>query len=239
MERHGFRWPRPATLIAAVALFASIGAGSVYAAVRIDGRQIRARSLPGNRIKPHSIPPNRLAAAAAGAAGRVTGAQVDERSLSQVPSADFADSTAYATLARESEIARKATNAESAETAQYAVHAVDADTVNGHEAGCRQGSDLFAGACWATAAEEIPISAPDAADACAKEGGSLPEALQLAAYARRKGVTLSSGGEWSSDITNVSGLNAFAVVTVDPSGGVNFSASSQFKQYRCVFPVVS
>src|SRR4051812_19460223 len=46
--------PSHATLVAYLALFIALG-GTVYAASRINGREIRARSTPGNRLKPNSV----------------------------------------------------------------------------------------------------------------------------------------------------------------------------------------
>lgn len=47
-------------------------------------------------------------------------------------------------------------------------------------------------------------TAPAAAAACAARGGTLPGALELAAFAGREGVSLDKGDEWSSDISTVS-----------------------------------
>ncbi len=46
-------------VIACLALFVALG-GSVYAAGKISGKQIKPSSLPGNRIKPKTLPPNRI-----------------------------------------------------------------------------------------------------------------------------------------------------------------------------------
>jgi hypothetical protein len=56
--------PSHATLIAYLALFVALG-GTVYAAGRINGKQIKPKSTPGNRLKPNSV----------------TGKQVKESSL--------------------------------------------------------------------------------------------------------------------------------------------------------------
>jgi hypothetical protein len=218
------------TLLGAIALFVALG-GTVYAAGRIDGRAVRLGSLPGNRLKPRSVPANRLKPgalrkAAGGPAAPLTGEEIDERSLGQVPSAAYA------------EAAGSAQTAVDAQTAVNAVNAVDSGTVNGHGAGCLPGTRPFAGACWQTSASEAAATAPVAAVACAAQGGTLPEALQLAAFAQEPGVTLASGNEWSGDVTNVSGLNVFGVVTVSSAGGVTFSSSTETKHYRCVIPLL-
>jgi hypothetical protein len=61
-------------VIACIALFAALG-GSVYAAGKINGKQIKRNSLPGNRIKPKSVKPNRIKPKS------LTGRQVKPRSL--------------------------------------------------------------------------------------------------------------------------------------------------------------
>jgi hypothetical protein len=225
--RHRVPRPSPALALAAVALFATLG-GSVYAAGKINGKTIRVKSLPGNRIKPGSLPANRLRPGALAAApiGPVTGAEVDERSLGQVPSADYADSAGVALTAVD------------AETALNAVNAIDAETVNGHGAGCRAGTQPFAGACWQSSDSEAAATAPVAAAACAAQGGALPEALQLAAFSQRPGVVLASSGEWSSDLTNYSGPDAYGVITVSPTAVIELALSTAPKKYRCVIPLV-
>jgi hypothetical protein len=221
----------PATVVALLALFAALG-GTVYAAGRLDGRAIRVGSVPGNRLKPRSVSADRLRPAVlrnleAKLAGPVTGSRVDERSLGQVPSADYADAAGVAQSAVD------------AQTALTAVNAADAATVNGHSAGCMAGTVPFAGACWQTAASEAPATAPVAASSCAARGGVLPEALQLAAFAQQPDLQLDPGGEWSGDIPVVSGPNVYGVVTVDPTGIVDFDTAVNPHHYRCVFPVLS
>lgn len=64
-----------ANVIALIALFVALG-GSVYAASKINGKQIKRGSVPGNRLKPDSV----------------GGKQVKESKLGTVPSAAFAAS---------------------------------------------------------------------------------------------------------------------------------------------------
>jgi hypothetical protein len=226
------RLPSPALVVAGLALFVALG-GTVYAAkkkVRIDGRAVKVKSLPGNRVKVHSIPANRLKAgvlkALAGGPGPITGAEIDELTLGQVPEAAHALE------------ADRAKSADDAETALNAVNAVDAQTVNGHSAGCLPTTVLFAGACWQSSASETAVSAPAAATACAVQGGALPEALQLAAFSQVPGVTLDAGDEWSSDLTNMVGPDEYAVVIISSAGVVDFTVSTNAHKYRCVIPLV-
>ncbi len=92
------------------------------------------------------------------------------------------------------------------------------ETVNGHGAGCLPGTRPFAGACWQASANEAAVTAPVAAASCAAQGGALPEALQLAAFAQQPDVALAEGEEWSGDLTTFSGRNVYGVVTVTSSG---------------------
>jgi hypothetical protein len=226
------RLPSPALVVAALALFVALG-GTVYAAkkARIDGKAVKVKSLPGNRLKLRSIAANRLKPSVlkgvlAGQSGPINGAEIDELTLGQVPEAAHAIS------------ADTAQSAVDAQTAVNAVNAVNAQTVNGHGAGCLPGTQQFAGACWQSFSSETAVSAPAAATACAVQGGTLPEALQLAALSQQPGVVLDSGKEWTSDLTNMTGPNEYAVVTVSAAGVVDFTVSSSAHKYRCVIPLL-
>lgn len=230
--RQGMRLPSPALAISVLALFVALG-GTVYAAqkLKINGRAIKVKSLPGNRIKVGSVPANRLKPGALPAgfnqSGPIIGAEIDELSLGQVPEAAHA------------ETASSAQSAVEAQTAVNAVNAVNAQTVNGHGAGCLPGAQPFAGACWQSSASETAVSAPAAANSCAVQGGTLPEALQLAAFSQQPGVVLDKGDEWSSDITNMTETDVFAVVVISAAGNVKFAASSSPHKFRCVIPLVT
>jgi len=243
------RGQAPALAVAALALFVALG-GSVYAAkrARIDGRAIRAKSIPGNRLKPRSVAPNRLRRHSIGAGvlkphslgvkmlapgtipeiaadAPLDGSDINELSLGQVPSAAHADS------------AGTAQSAVDAQTALNAVNAVDAQTVNGHSVGCLPGSLPFAGACWDSSPGPA-VDAPTAARKCAADGGELPGALALAAFAEEPGVHLHEGDEWSGDVTKFSGPDTYAAVVVSHSSVVDTDLSTNTHHYRCVIPLV-
>jgi hypothetical protein len=231
--RRGMRLPSPALVVAGLALFVAMG-GTVYAAkkARIDGKVVKVKSLPGNRLKVRSIPANRLKpgvlkAALGAQAGPITGAEIDELTLGQVPEAAHALS------------ADTAQSAVDAQTAVNAVNAVNAQTVNGHPAGCMPGTQPFGGACWQSFASQSAVSAPAAATSCAVQGGTLPEALQLAAFSQQPGVTLDSGTEWTSDIPVVSSPGLYGVVTVSASGEIASTASTNTRKFRCVIPLLT
>jgi hypothetical protein len=227
----------PALAVAIVALVAAL-AGTVYAAGKINGHAIKVKSLPGNRLAPHSVPANRLKPGtipstqlAPGsipgdrlAPGSVTGLQVDVSTLGQVPSAVHADT---------------AESAKDAETALNAANAVNAQNLNGYHAGCKAGTRLFAGACWQVAPSISALNPAAAAGACANEGGELPDPLLLAAFSQEPSITLAAGDEWSNNVTNVSGPNSYAVVTVAAGGEVDYAAFNVTKKFRCVIPLLS
>src|SRR5690606_8641016 len=88
------RFHKVSPALALLALFFALG-GTVYAAKKIDGRQIKVKSIPGNRLALQSIPGNRLKPGAiAGnkiAPESITGRQIDAATLGQVPSAVHAE----------------------------------------------------------------------------------------------------------------------------------------------------
>jgi hypothetical protein len=222
----GLRRQAPALVLAGLALVAALS-GTVYAAGKISGRSIKVKSIPGNRLAPASVPGNRLKPGALRgtqlAPGSITGVQIDASTLGQVPAAVHAET---------------ADSAHDAETALQAANAGNARTVNGYEAGCKSGTRPFAGACWQISASSSPSNAPAAAAACANQGGELPSALALVAFSGQAGVTLDAGDEWSGDLTNLSGLDVYAAITVSSSGQVNSAPSTATKKFRCVLPLV-
>lgn len=233
------RGQAPALTIAALALFVAMG-GSVYAAkqAKINGKTVRAKSLPGNRVTPRSLPGNRLKPNSIGAGqlkkavlkgiggGQLTGAEINELTLGQVPSAAHAE---------RADVAQSATDAQ---TALNAVNAIDAKTVNGHSAGCLPGTMRFAGACWQSSPHG-KTTAPNAARHCTQQGGTLPGALELAAFAEQPGVNLHEDDEWSGDLPIVSGLNVYAVATVTADSQVESALSANNRAYRCVIPLLA
>jgi hypothetical protein len=230
--RQGIRLPSPALAVSVLALFIALG-GTVYAAkkARINGKAVKVKSLPGNRLKLRSIPANRLKPGVLAAAGLdqkalITGGEIDELSLGQVPNAAHAETADFAKSATD------------AQTALNAVNAITAQSVNGHEAGCLPGTLAFAGACWQSSASETAVSAAAAANSCAVQGGTLPEALQLAAFSQQPGVVLDSGEEWSSDITSYTGPGLYSVGTVSAAGVVASAGSTNAHKFRCVIPLL-
>lgn len=80
-------------VVACLALFVALG-GTVYAAGKINGKQIKGSSLPGNRIKPRTIAANRIKPKSLTGhevkAHSLTGDQIDQKTLTQVSAAGLA-----------------------------------------------------------------------------------------------------------------------------------------------------
>lgn len=81
-------------VVACLALFVALG-GSVYAAGKINGKQIKPSSLPGNRLKPRTITARRVKPKTL--TGRqvrprsLTGNQIDQKTLTEVKAAGLAN----------------------------------------------------------------------------------------------------------------------------------------------------
>jgi len=81
-------------VVACLALFVALG-GTVYAAGKISGKQIKRSSLPGNRIKPKTVQPNRIKPKSLTGrqikANSLTGVEINEKTLAGVSAAALAD----------------------------------------------------------------------------------------------------------------------------------------------------
>lgn len=106
------RRPSAALVVAMIALFAALG-GTGYAAATLSGRDIQKKSIPANRVVPNAL----------------TGSQINESKLGQVPlasralTAETAASAANAAHATTADRATSAVNAENAVNAQNATNA--------------------------------------------------------------------------------------------------------------------
>jgi hypothetical protein len=70
-------------VIACLALFVALG-GSVYAAGKISGKQIKPHSLPGNRLKPKTLTGHQVKAHS------LKGVQIDQSTLNSIAAASLA-----------------------------------------------------------------------------------------------------------------------------------------------------
>jgi hypothetical protein len=215
MKRAGWRHPSPALVIACLALFVALG-GTVLAATKIDGKTIKLKSLPGNRLEVGSVPGNRIAAHS------LDGSRIKIDTLGEVSSAAHADS---------------ADTARRAQTATAADHATDATTINGHAVGCTAGRRQYAGACWDLTPSTVAVSAPEAAVACAAQGGELPPLLTFMAFQREPGTQVASGGEWTNQVIALT--TDYDVLTLQASGNTFAASPQSLYHYRCVTPLLS
>jgi hypothetical protein len=110
-----------AHVISLIALFVALG-GTVYAAAGINGKTIKRGSIPGNRL----------------ARNGVTGAQINEGTIGQVPAAASADTAQRAVDANRADKAKEATTATTAKTATTATSAEDAKALGGKPASLYQ-----------------------------------------------------------------------------------------------------
>lgn len=87
------KWFSFSNVVACMALFVALG-GSVYAAGKISGKQIKRNSIPGNRIKPKGIPASRVKLKSLTGrqvkANSLTGTQINEKTLTGVSAAALA-----------------------------------------------------------------------------------------------------------------------------------------------------
>jgi hypothetical protein len=111
-------------VIACLALFVALG-GTVYAAGKISGKQIKRSSLPGNRIKPKTIQPNRIKPKSLTGrqvkADSLTGVQINEKTLVGVSAAALADVQYQATTVALSGGGRYTTATANCPSGAYAV----------------------------------------------------------------------------------------------------------------------
>lgn len=101
-------------VIACLALFIALG-GTVYAAGKISGKQIKKSSLPGNRIKPKTVPANRIKP------NSLSGKQINEKTLTGISAAALADVQYQATTMQLPSNGRLATATANCPPGAYAI----------------------------------------------------------------------------------------------------------------------
>lgn len=84
--------PSPALVISLIALFVAMG-GVGYAAVKIDGKNLKNKSVAGKKLKNKTIGGGKVKA------DTLTGVQINESTLGKVPSATTADKATTADTA--------------------------------------------------------------------------------------------------------------------------------------------
>jgi hypothetical protein len=216
-----------ANVMASVAVFVALGGGA-YAAVHVNGKDIKNRTIAGKKIKNNTL----------------GGKQINERRLGQVPrarraqsaaTADSAGTATTAATATKATMATSASTATSASSAANATNAANAAKLGGappevYFVSCPSGTTLFGGVCW----DNSPRAAAGwiaASDACGNAGGRLPTLSELIAYTDQPGLQIGVV-HWSSDVVD---LGSTPTVGIRDEATTTGSASNLLFAYRCVF----
>jgi hypothetical protein len=160
-----------ANVTATLALILAIG-GTSYAAVTINGKNLKNRSVAGKKLKKNTV----------------TGTEVRESKLGKVPNAQLADNAAHAS---------QADNAATADTAAGATTAANASklgsaTPESYRVSCPGGTIRVLDECFEPNLRTAKTLSP-ALEECGKAGRRLPTFPELEA-ARRAGFTTGSNG---------------------------------------------
>jgi hypothetical protein len=228
-----------ANVVASMALFFALAGGSYAAGTKLLAKdsvgltQLRKNAVTGRAIKDNAV----------------KGADVDEASLTKVPSAKAADRASSATSA---DTAAKATDAQhataadtatSATTAATAAKATDAGTLDGLDSTtftlrCPVGTRPAWSACLELSAHP-PATALDALTDCSARGGRLPSWLELSWVRRQGDIAWAAGaGANQYELTGEAqdaAIGAQTVIAIDRSGNnAPATADSTTYRYRCV-----
>ena len=233
-----------ANAMASIAVFIALGGGA-YAAVHVNGKNIKTGSIAGKKLKNHTIAGKKLKNNTLG------GKQINEGKLATVPKAKQAQSAGSATTAASAESATSATRADTATTATTATRATTATTAtnatsaanadnaatlagappSAYLVSCRAATTLYGGVCWDNASRG-PANWVNASDTCGNAGGRLPTLSELIAYTNRAGTQVAAN-HWSSEVVDVvSSTNLVYGFRDETTTGFGTDSS---RAYRCVF----
>lgn len=233
-----------ANAMASIAVFIALGGGA-FAAVQVNGKNIKAHSIAGKKLKNNTIAGKKLKNNTLG------GKQINESKLGSVPQAQQAQS---ATRADAATTATSATRADTATTASTATRAATADTAttatnatsaanadnaatlagappSAYLVSCRAATTLYGGVCWDDASRSA-AGWIAASDTCGNLGGRLPTFSELVAYTNQPGTQVT-GHHWTSEVVDVvTGSNLVFATRDDSTLGQTTGGSLA---YRCVF----
>ena len=201
-----------ANVMATLALFVALG-GTSYAVAKITGRDIQDRSISRLDIRKNGL----------------TGTEIKEKTLKQVPkaklaaTASIADSANLAKNADTATTATTATRAQSSATSDVAALAMDASTLAGKQAAAFESSTRIA---FGSA------SASPAGVSGEKDVLSWPEAGMEVRNA--SGVSINCGGDLAIAVKNPRSAGAAGIVGFEDRSGASFSvAAGAPTNYRC------
>lgn len=206
LRRTNLTGPRHATVVAYLALFVALG-GSSYAALRIDGgdirdNSVRGRDLRNNDVRGKDIRNGTIRGLEVGR-DRLGGRVIKESTLNAVPKAIDAQRLT-------------------------GVSATDL------KLRCPAGTVAKAGVCFETTSASAAFAA--ASTACANRGRRLPLQFELAQFAEGGGG-ISPGGEWTASVfESRSTAGQLDTVLVTSTGGELFARAGGgiARAYRCV-----
>lgn len=230
------RVPRPAAVIAVIALVLAM-AGGAWALKKAPKNSVVSKSVKNGTLKSPDVKNGSLKGFDL-KDGSVEGLQVKDGSLggSEIANGSLeGQDVMNATLGGIKIVDDSLTGQQIDEST---LSGVDADKVDGLDAECGSGTQLFLGGCWETASR-TPGSWDAAAAACATAGGELPDPGPLRAFAAQPGITLAATDEWTGQLNSVTALNTFTAITVSAAGGINFTAQNDPKGYRCILPLLA
>lgn len=217
-----------ANVMASIAVFLALG-GVGYAASSINGKQIVKHTIGAGKLKKKTLGSNQVKA------DGLTGAVIDESTLSLVPQAQSAVTASSAATAQTADTANTATSAQTAKTATTAAVAEEAETLEGMSPeelvlSCPEATELYGGMCWDETVRPAHLWIVASIE-CGKAGGRLPTLSELVAYIARPGTQFASRA-WVSDVVEVG--SPLAVKEEADEGETIASGAGEFG-YRCLF----
>lgn len=176
-----------ANVMASIAVFLALG-GVGYAASSINGKQIVKHTIGAGKLKKKTLGSNQVKA------DGLTGAVIDESTLSLVPQAQSAVTASSAATAQTADTANTATSAQTAKTATTAAVAEEAETLEGMSPeelvlSCPEATELFGAV---TITEIVVLLGPNSTGSLSSpEATVTPFTVTVAPSSSTVGVTVT------------------------------------------------
>jgi hypothetical protein len=228
-----------ANVMATLAVFIAAG-GSSYAVARLNGSQIRNRTIDHTKLKRHTLSGTEVNL---GRLGKVpTASRADSSNISR--RAGSADTATHASSADTAINAGSAANATHAGSSDNATNAANASTLGGlapssFKVGCPSDTTPVAGECVETASRAA-TSWISAEANCGAAGRRMASIGGLIAFGKAN-TTAMTAAEWVDTfyeaVTSMGGAPTLNSVRVQANGGgvtVGRTDSNTSQPYRCV-----
>jgi hypothetical protein len=206
-----WRGPKPATVVAVIALIAALTGTAVAAKKKID---LPPNSVGTAQLKRKSVTTGKIAN------NSVKGSKVVDQSLT---GEDFRVN-ALATVP----------------SAVEAAHAGDSNAITGHAASCPPSTTLVRGVCFDSNSNGPAPNLESAADSCAQRGGWLPTLSELYSVKNilNLGTGVGTDQQLTDDIyANDTGIS-YWTVSVDGTGSLERQEISNGGMFFCVYPLI-